>query len=40
MERIPDPNAVYPNEYKTSCFIKNVIEAPNIPVGDYTYSDD
>ncbi len=40
MERIPDPNAVYPNEYKTSCFIKNVIEAPNITVGDYTYYDD
>ncbi len=22
---IPDPNAVFPNEYKTSCFLKNVI---------------
>lgn len=37
---IPDSNAVFPNEYKTSCFIKNVITAPNIIVGDYTYYDD
>lgn len=37
--RIPDPNAVFPNEYGTSCFIKNVIQAPNITVGDYTYYD-
>ena len=37
---IPDPNVVFPNEYKTSCFIKNVITAPNITVGDYTYYDD
>ena len=22
MMNIPDPNAVFPNEYKTSCFIK------------------
>lgn len=28
--QIPDPNAVFPNEYKTSCFIKNVVKAPNI----------
>jgi len=40
MTKIPDPNAVFPNEYKTSCFIKNVIKAPNIFVGDYTYYDD
>lgn len=40
MKLIPDPNAVYPNEYKTSCFIKNIIKAPNITVGDYTYYDD
>lgn len=38
--KIPDANAVFPNEYKTSCFIKNVITAPNITVGDYTYYDD
>lgn len=37
---IPDPNAVFPNEYKTSCFIKNVVTAPNITGGDYTYYDD
>ena len=37
---IPDPNAVFPNEYKTSCFIKNVVTAPNITIGDYTYYDD
>ena len=40
MSKIPDPNRVFPNEYKTSCFIKNVITAPNITVGDYTYYDD
>ncbi len=40
MTRIPDPNAVFPNEYKTSCFIKNVVQAPNILVGEYTYYDD
>lgn len=40
MKRIPDPSVIFPNEYKTSCFIKNVITAPNISVGDYTYYDD
>lgn len=40
MNKIPDPNVVFPNDYKTSCFIKNVITAPNITVGDYTYYDD
>lgn len=40
MSRIPDPNQVFPNEYKTSCFIKNVVTAPNISIGDYTYYDD
>lgn len=40
MNKIPDPNEIFPNEYKTSCFIKNVITAPNIIVGDYTYYDD
>lgn len=40
MERIPDPNVIFPNEYGTSCFLKNVITAPNIQVGDYTYYDD
>lgn len=40
MSKIPDPNVLFPNEYKTSCFIKNVIKAPNIILGDYTYYDD
>ncbi len=40
MNKIPDPNVVFLNDYKTSCFIKNVITAPNIMVGDYTYYDD
>ena len=40
MNRIPDANVIFPNEYKTSCFIKNIIKAPNIMVGDYTYYDD
>lgn len=38
--KIPNPNEIFPNEYHTSCFIKNVITAPNISVGDYTYYDD
>ena len=40
MDRIPNPNVIFPNEYKTSCYIKNVITAPNISVGEYTYYDD
>ena len=40
MKPIPDPNAVFPNAYQTSCFLKNVITAPNISVGEYTYYDD
>ena len=40
MKNSPSPDAVFPNEYGTSCFIKNVITAPNISVGDYTYYDD
>lgn len=40
MSGIPDPNVVFPNEFGTSCFLKNVIKAPNIHVGDYTYYDD
>ena len=38
--KYPDPDQIFPNEFKTSCFIKNVIKAPNIIVGDYTYYDD
>ena len=37
---IPDPNVVFPNGYGTSCYIKNVVTAPNISIGDYTYYDD
>ena len=37
---IPDPNTVFPNEYKTSCFLKTSLPPPNIHVGDYTYYDD
>lgn len=40
MSDIPSPDKIFPNAYKTSCFIKNVITAPNIHVGDYTYYDD
>lgn len=40
MNRLPDPNTVFPNEYHTACFIKNVVKAPNISIGDYTYYDD
>lgn len=37
---IPSPEAVFPNAYGTSCFIKNVVKAPNVFIGDYTYYDD
>lgn len=40
MNQLPDPNAVFANEYKTMVFLKNVITAPNIFVGNYTYYDD
>lgn len=40
MYKIPNPDDIYPNEYKTSCFIKNVVSAPNIRIGEYTYYDD
>lgn len=40
MKVLPNPNAIFPNEYHTICFLKNVITAPNIFVGDYTYYDD
>ena len=40
MLNIPNPNEVFPNEYGTSCFIKNVVHAPNIEIGDYIYYDD
>ncbi len=40
MKQLPNPNVIFPNEYQTSCFIKNVVTAPNIEIGDYTYYDD
>ena len=39
MQKIPDPNAIFPNKYGTTCFIRNVVKAPNISVGEYTYYD-
>lgn len=37
----PDKNSKFPNEnIKTVCFIKNVINNPNIIVGDYSYYSD
>lgn len=39
MKKIPNPNVVFPNEYGTTCFLKNIIKSPNIIVGDYTYYD-
>lgn len=39
MPKIPDQNAIFPNKYGTTCFIRNVVKAPNISVGEYTYYD-
>ena len=37
----PDKNTIYPLAgYERLCFLKNIIENPNIVVGDYTYYDD
>ena len=38
--QIINPNDIFPNQYKTTCFIKNVVTAPNVSIGDYTYYDD
>lgn len=36
-----NPNSIFPNEkLKNQCYIKNVIKASNIIVGDYTYYED
>lgn len=40
MKNIPDPNKIYATDYKTSVFIKNIVKAKNIMIGDYTYFDD
>lgn len=39
MKHIPNPDQIFPNEFGTTCFIKNVVKAPNIEIGDYTYYD-
>lgn len=38
--KLPSPDDVFPNEFGTTCFIKNVVKAPNVFIGDYTYYDD
>jgi virginiamycin A acetyltransferase len=36
-----DKNAIYPLEgYSRMCFLKNLVQHPNIIVGDYTYYND
>jgi len=38
---IPDKNTIFPlPHYNRLCFLKNIIQSPNILVGDYTYYDD
>lgn len=37
--RIPSPDDPFPNEYGTTCFLKNVVKAPNVFIGNYTYYD-
>jgi len=38
---IPDKNTIFPlPHYDRLCFLKNIIQSPNILVGDYTYYDD
>ncbi|TAE65536.1 MAG: antibiotic acetyltransferase, partial [Bacteroidetes bacterium] len=37
----PNPSTVYPlANYNRLCFLKNIIQNPNIIVGDFTYYDD
>jgi virginiamycin A acetyltransferase len=37
----PDKDQTYPlKDYNRLCFLKNIIQNPNIVVGDYTYYDD
>lgn len=41
MQTIPDCNQIHPlKQFPQICFLKNVIQNPNIEVGDYTYYDD
>ncbi len=38
---IPDKNDKFPlDNYDRLCFLKNIVENPNIIIGDYTYYDD
>lgn len=38
---IPDKNTAFPlAAYDRLCFLKNVVDHPNIEIGDYTYYDD
>lgn len=38
---IPDKNTIFPLEHHNKlCFLKNIVQNPNIIVGDYTYYDD
>ena len=36
---IPSPEDTFPNEYSTTVFLKNVVKAENVVIGDYTYYD-
>lgn len=36
MNAYPNPDDIFPNEYHTFCYIKNVVTAPHIPIGDYS----
>lgn len=37
----PDPATAFPlKHYDKLCFLRNIIKAPNISIGDYTYYDD
>lgn len=37
---LPDPRQRFPTPHLGICFINNVVTAPNIEIGDYTYYDD
>jgi virginiamycin A acetyltransferase len=41
MIQTPNPNILHPLDFhKRLCFLKNLVQNPNIIVGDYTYYDD
>ena len=37
--KIKNKDLIFPNEYKTSVYLKNIIKAKNIIVGSYSYYD-